>query len=379
MLHIWMPEASGIWHWTVGEYWQEASTLEQLLGDIHEFSGQDAVVFFPSRDVHLLQQSLPKAQYKKMGTEAAQYLLEEHMILPIDQAKVLQHFEGNDQLFLLGISQHRAETLRQALALLTIKMVALLPDFMILPCPRVNQTVIVQLADRILLRESEWMGQSIDDLNLYLDYQTEAGEYLVSGLSSDTLVQLQQRFGEEHVESFQYQLIAPKKPKLHPWNILPKVQTSTAMSGYVKACAAVLLAIVVVQFGYDALRWANSKKLANQTAQQAIEQYQSWFGRESRVTEQNIKSQFESHLRLNQNGNTQAFALLSQVGPLLMQHQIVAQQVKFESQQLSMQLKANSTESLQALTQQLKQQGLQAELGSVQAGSHEAIGQVHIQ
>lgn len=60
-------------------------------------------------------------------------------------------------------------------------------------------------------------------------------------------------------------------------------------SNYWKTCAAVVLAIIVVQFSYDLLRWVKLKKVADQTAEQAIEQYKYWFGPSSRVTEQNIK------------------------------------------------------------------------------------------
>ncbi len=151
-------------------------------------------------------------------------------------------------------------------------------------------------------------------------------------------------------------------------------------SNYWKACAAVVLAIIVVQFSYDLLRWVKLKKVADQTAEQAIEQYKYWFGSSSgRVTEQNIKGQFESHLRMSQQGDTQALSLLSRVGPILMQRQILAQQLNYDASILTMALKAKSADDLQALTQQLNQQGFKAELGNVQADGSGAIGVVKIQ
>lgn len=130
--------------------------------------------------------------------------------------------------------------------------------------------------------------------------------------------------------------------------------------------------------GYDALRWSKLKKVADQTSAQAIDQYKFWFGENSRVTEQNIKSQFESQLRMSQLGDTQALSLLSRVGPILMQKQIIAQQVNYDASTLAMSLKAKSADDLQGLTQQLNQQGFQAELGSVQADSIGAIGVVKV-
>ena len=72
-------------------------------------------------------------------------------------------------------------------------------------------------------------------------------------------------------------------------------------------------------------------------------------------------------------------SLLSRVGPVLMQQQIVANQVVYEANSLNMQLKANSAEALQTLTQQLNQQGFQVELGNIQPTMGGAIGMVKIQ
>ena len=77
MLYLWMPEANGVWQWSTGEFWNTADTLEQLIQDIQAHHGEEAVVFFPSRHVQILQQTLPKSQYKKMGNEGIKYLLEE--------------------------------------------------------------------------------------------------------------------------------------------------------------------------------------------------------------------------------------------------------------------------------------------------------------
>ena len=140
-----------------------------------------------------------------------------------------------------------------------------------------------------------------------------------------------------------------------------------------------LLAALMVQFIYDATRWYKYKKVADQTAVQAIDQYKYWFGQSSRVTEQNLKSQFESHVRLNKSANTQALQLLSRVGPVLMQNQIVANRINYDASVLNMELKANSAAALQTLTQQLNQQGFLVELGNIQPNGTGAIGLVKIQ
>jgi general secretion pathway protein L len=160
---------------------------------------------------------------------------------------------------------------------------------------------------------------------------------------------------------------------------LPKAKNiEVEWSGYWKAAACVLVAVISDQLVYEGLRWSKLKRVADQTTVQAIDQYKYWFGENSRVTEQNIKSQFESQLRMSQLGDTQALSLLSRVGPILMQKQIVAQQVSYDASVLAMSLKAKSADDLQGLTQQLNQQGFQAELGNVQADTVGAIGLVKI-
>lgn len=379
MLYLWMPEANGVWQWSTGESWSQASSLEQLIQDIQGYHGQEAIVFFPSRDVQMLQQSLSRPQYKKLGADGVKYLLEEFVVLPIDSMKILHHFQHPDQLIILGVANSTVETLQHALNLIPVKVVSLLPDFLVLPVPEVGKTIIANLSGRLLVRESEFMGNSVDDLALFLDYQTPGQSYKISNFTAEQMQSLEAMVTHERIESFHYEVPVLKKAQHHPFNILPKAKNSQGISGYWKACAAVLVAAVVVQFGYDATRWYKYKKVADQTALQAIDQYKYWFGQSSRVTEQNLKSQFESHVRLNKSANTQALQLLSRIGPVLMQNQIVANRINYDASILNMELKANSAAALQNLTQQLNQQGFKAELGNIQPNGAGAIGLVKIQ
>ncbi|MDN5511509.1 type II secretion system protein GspL [Acinetobacter sp.] len=379
MLYLWMPEANGVWQWSTGESWSQAASLEQLIQDTQGYHGQEAVVFFPSRDVQMLQQSLAKPQYKKLGADGVKYLLEEFVVLPIDSMKVLHHFQNPDQLVILGMAQSTVETLQHALNLIPVKVISLLPDFLILPVPEVGQTIIANLSGHLLVRESEFMGNSVDDLALFLDYQLQGQSYKISNFTAEQMQSLEAMVTHEQIETFDYAVPLLKKAQHHPFNVLPKAKNSTGVSGYWKACAAVLVAALVVQFGYDVTRWYKYKKVADQTALQAVDQYKYWFGQSSRVTEQNLKSQFESHVRLNKSANTQALQLLSRIGPVLMQNQIVANRVHYEASALNMELKANSSTVLQNLIQQLNQQGFKAELGNIQPNGAGVMGLVKIQ
>lgn len=378
MLYIWMPETNGTWYWSAGENWLQAHSLEQLIQDLQAHNGKEAVVYFPSRNAQVLQQPMTKAHYKQLGQEGVKYLLEEYVTLPIDHMKVVHHFQ-NDQLNVMGVAQSTIETWQHALSLLPIQIAAFLPDFLILPTPEKNQVVIVNLYDHLLIRESEWSGNSVDDLGLFLEFQTPETQYKLANLNSSELASVLAASNQDQYTEFSYQFQPLLKAKQHPFNVLPKSKNAEVQwSGYWKASALILFAVILVQLGYDALRWSKLKKVADQTAVQAVDQYKYWFGENSRVTEQNIKSQFESQLRMSQLGDTQALSLLSRVGPILMQKQIIAQQVNYDASTLAMSLKAKSADDLQGLTQQLNQQGFQAELGNVQADSVGAIGVVKV-
>ncbi|MDK8755707.1 type II secretion system protein GspL [Acinetobacter radioresistens] len=380
MLYLWMPEANGVWQWSNGDAWSESSSLEQLIQEIKIYQGEETVVFFPSRGLQLLQQQMSKSQYKQLGTEGVRYLLEEYVIQPIDQLKVLHYFQAaEERLTVMGVAQNSVETLLHSLNLLPLKVAALLPDFLVLPQPDPGETILANIHQRLLARENEFSGNSIDELGVYLEFIHPETRFRCSGLSPDQQIVLDAVTTQEQRQYFSYQFEPIKKPKQHPFNILPKAQKSEQFSGYWKACAAVFCAILIVQLSYDVLRWSTLKKLADQTAIQAIDQYQDWFGPNSRITEENIQSQFESQLRMSRSANTEALQILSRVGPILAQQQILAERVGYESSILSLDLKASSSEQLQALTQQLNQQGFKAELGNVQTQGAGVIGLVKVQ
>ncbi|NHB57088.1 general secretion pathway protein GspL [Acinetobacter sp. 194] len=380
MLYLWMPEADGVWQWSKGDRWIQAKSMEQLIQDITPYQGQDAVVFFPSREVQILQQTMTKTQYKQLGSDGIRYLLEEFVILPIDHMSVLSHFQAPDQVSVLGIAKNAVQTMQHALTLIPVKITALLPDFLILPKPEQKETIITQINGRLLARDHEFHGNSIDDLSLYLEIISRDQVFKYDGLSQEQSNQLFAVGTTETLKHYNYQFEAPAKPKQHPFNVLPKQKgESSQVAGYWKACAAVLVCLLLVQFSYDLLRWAKLKKLADQTAVIAIQQYKSWFNEPTPITEQNLKSQFQYKLDANRNGNTQALQLLSRVGPVLMQHQIIASRINYDASSLNMDLIAKSAQGLQTLVSQLNQQGFKAELGNIQTQDSNVLGSVKIQ
>lgn len=380
MLYLWMPEANGVWQWSKGENWIQATSLEQLIQDTKPYHGEEAVVFFPSRDVQIIQQNLSKAQYKQLGVDGLRYLLEEFVIMPIDQMKVLSHFQAPDHVSIMGISKNTLLTIQHALMLIPVKVVSVLPDFLILPSPETNQTVITNINGRTLARDGEFHGASVDDLALYLDITPQNQTYKYDGLTFEQSESLFAVATGEQLNNFNYQFVPVTKPKNHPFNVLPKSKSEeSSLNGYWKACAAVLIGFLVVQFSYDLLRWVKLKKVADATALVAITQYKTWFNEPMPITEQNLKSQFKYKLDASQSANTQALQLISRVGPILMQHQIIANRVNYDASVLTMDLVAQSADVLKSLISQLNQQGFKAELGNIQTQNSSVIGSVKIQ
>ena len=380
MLYLWMPEANGVWQWSRGDDWTKSSSLEQLIQDIKLYQGEEAVVFFPSREVQILQQNFNKTQYKQLGTDGLKYLLEEYVILPIDQMKVFSHFQQPDQVSVLGINQYAVTTMQHSLSLIPVKIVSLLPDFLILPVPELGQSILANINGQLLVRENEFLGNSIDDLGLYLDFADQDKTYKYSALTDEQAVSLFAVTTTDRREVFDYQFVEIKKPKQHPYNVLPKAkQENTGVSRYWQACAILLVALIVTQLSYDALRWFKLKKVADQTALIAVDQYKKWFPNEQRITEESVERQFKNKLALSQAANTQALQLLSRVGPILMQHQIIANRVNYDNAIVNMDLVAKSSDALQVLVKQLNEQGFKAELGSVQTQGSSVVGLVKIQ
>lgn len=380
MLYLWMPEANGDWYWSRGEQWMQATSLEHLTQELLLDQGAETIVFFPSREVQMLQQTLSKSQYKQLGPTGIRYLLEEYIISSIDQMKVFSQFQAPDQVTVLGISQHAVTTMQHSLSLLPLKIVALLPDYLMLPVPVANQVVLANLHGRLLLRESEYVGNSIDDLALFLEMTDHEQQILHSHLTDAQLDSLAAATTADHRESFDYVFVPNKRLKQHPFNVLPKQKDQTAKwSDYWKASAVIALVFVLAQFSYDTLRWVKLKKLGDQTAVLALDQYRSWFGESHSVNEQNFKVEFSKKLKQSQNANTQALQLLNRVGPILMQQKIIANRVVYDGTALSMELVGKSSDALQELVKQLNQQGFKAELGNIQTQGESVIGAVKIQ
>ncbi len=382
MLYLWMPEGQGQWLWQIDQgEWQQADSIDQLLQNVALlYQGKEAIVFFPSQSAQFYTQSLTRAQYKQLGTQGVQYLLEEYSIEPLDQLAIFHDYH-QDQLNMMAISRQQREMYQQSLTLLPWQIQALLPDFLTVPEPDAETVNIAQVFRHKVMRWSKFRGLRLDDVSvvglLAPEIKTVNFYHLEQKLEDLIRIQL----GEEiEYQQKTLQQLTLAKAKQHPFNALLKSRKQQRTGfNYWKACAALLCIALVSQVTYDTLRWWKYKQLSNQTAQLAVDQYQQWFPNETRVNEQNLRSQFSSKLRLNASADTQALQLISRVGPILQQANIQAQQVQYQNQALNLSLLAANSQVLNQLTEQFKQQGFNVELGAIRNQDSQVIGLIKVQ
>lgn len=378
MLYIWLPEQQQSWLWKMDDQpWQMATSIEQLIQMVQPlYSHQEAIVFFPAQMALYYQQDLPSQAYRALRQQGLAYLLEEYSIEPIEHLTVFHHYR-QQHIEMMAVGKSLIETLQHSLQLLPWKIQALLPDFLILPPPAADQANIAQIFDRQIIRTANYQGWTLEDVEL-LPTLTTAKTLNIYSVREEFAQDIAKYCAAQTIEQIS-SLPEPGNLKHHAFNILWVQKKSAAISKYWQACAAILLLAIAVQVIFDGLRWFKYRQLANHTAQLAITQYQQWFPQETRVSEQNLTALFKAKLRSNPTADMQALQLISRVGSVLQQSHLQAQQVQYQDRQLSLQLLAKNSNDLEKLTQQLKQQGLNVQLGSIQNQGSQVLGMVKVQ
>ncbi|MCH4248219.1 MAG: type II secretion system protein GspL [Acinetobacter populi] len=382
MLYLCMPEGQGQWLWQLDDgAWQIADSLEQLIQTIQAvYKASDCVVFFPSQSAQFFTQSLPRTQYKQLGQQGVAYLIEEYTIDPIDHLAIFHDFH-DDQVNFMAMSQVTRETYQKSLALLPWHVLALLPDFLLVPAPEKESCNIAQIFDRKLVRWSSYRGWYLDDVSLLAQLPVTVKIANLYQLDDDLTASVKAIMGDD----LDYRVLALDKInisrfKQHPFNALLKTKRKQNSGvNYWKACAAILCLAVIAQVTYDALQWWKYQTIANQTAQLAVDQYKQWFPNESRINEQNLSSSFKSKLRMNAAADRQVLQLISRVGPILQQANIPAERVTYQDNALNLSLLARNSDALTQLTEQFKQQGFAVELGAIRNQGSNVIGLMKVQ
>ena len=408
-----MPEGQAEWLWRLeNQQWHHASHLEQLLQESRAvYSGQDVTVYFPTQHAQYLTKPLSRQQFKKLGAQGVQYLIEDISIDSVEQLAIFYHYQAEDA-HLMAIAQPLRAAYQNSLALLPWTVRALLPDFLLLPVPQAGELIVAQIYDRRLLRWSAWRGwiwEQLDyigflDVDIAQSSEQRAIEtvhfYGVNeSLQQQIIAQLTQHAVQDVTQNVTQDTTEPApetvqmgiswhafatlpEPRLnlrHPFNILIKKPNANQQNPYWKACLVMLLLAVTTQAIYDTMRWWRYKKLANQTAELAVNQYKIWFPEESRVNENNLRSKFKAKLQANAVADKQALELISKMGAVMQQMNLSAQQVNYQNSELSMDVLAPNPTVINQLASQLKQQGLTVNIGNIQNQGTRIIGTVKVQ
>ncbi len=382
MLHLWMPEGDAAWRWRVsaGDNWQMAANWEALLQATANDVQKEAIVFFPTNKAQMMRQMMTRQQLRQIGAGGVRYLLEEFALVSVDQLAVFYQLDVSEHLNIMALPASLIEQYQHVMALGKWRIQAYLPDFLLVPAPAdlLEAQLIINQQQRTL-RTSDYMAYCADDLAILLDYMPELTHLNVWGdiepkdqQAIDALIDLKTTTHQWTDTSFP---LSDAQLIRHPYNVLPK--TRTVVSGYWRAAAAVLVVGLLIQMTYDSTRIWRYNKVADQVNAMAVQQYQSWFPEERRIV--NLRQQFEGHLQDDSSTDLSALTLISRVGPLLQQANMPASQVQYRDNTLELTVLASNLPALEALRSQFSEQGLKAELGSVNPANGQVSGLIRVQ
>lgn len=378
MLYLWMPDAEQHWRWSIGEQWQTAASLDELKDVVAVHQLKHATVFFSSLHVQHAQFQLQKAHFKQLGDQGVRYLIEDQLIESVDQVR-LSYVYANDKLSMMAINKSRLDMMQHSLGLVSWQIEALLPDYFILPIPKKDQVILKTWGGQYLLRQGEFQGASIDDLDVFCEFLSEEQQVVISEDDLNLYAALSERLGAERIVREPLPEVFVDKFKRHRYNLWQSASKEQSISPLWKACAAALCLAIAVQLINDGVRWYKLKQVSDQTAQLMIDQYKQWFGQGYRVTEQNIKSDFEARVRLSQSADLSSLSLLSRIGPVMTQQNVIAERIQFQDNILTIDLKAANASVLENMTKQLNQQGFKAQLGNIQTVGNQVLGWIKVQ
>ncbi len=373
MLYLWMPEGEQVWRWRTHGDWQAAANWSELLAATEHEQQKGVTVFFPTASTLMVRQPMQRAQVRQLGPNGLRYVLEEYSLSPVDQLDVRYQHSADEEVTLLGIPATTVSNTVSALALGPWKLIALLPDFLLLPVTPAVATLLLDGPTR-LLRLDSLMGMTADDLVIVLQRTKGIEQLQVLGEVSDADRDALDGSGIPW-QNASLSLLPPLQLANHPYNVLPQSR-QTGWRPYAKAACWVLMAALISQIVLDSVSALRYRQVAKATQAQAEQQFRNWFPEETRIV--NLKRQVESHLVTSSTADTDALTLLARVGPVLQQANLAASQVRYQNHQLELTIQAPGLPALESMRGALSDQGLTAELGSVSPEGSQVRGTVRV-
>lgn len=410
MLHVWLRAQHSplaVWHedsqhWQLVEGWQQ---LQDIYSRYKANSQKAICLYFPSTHMLQVDTELNSTQLKQLGSSGKQYLFEETSLTPVEQLAIRQMSHNNTH-HLYALAQTDIELWQQSAKLAGMNIVALLPDFLLLPLPEEGagqQITLYQDKETVLLRQSLYQGMAVSYLPLIFERFPHLSEVLIvpaiedtvydTGYVSDIIAtdiittdnELANRTEIENsiaAGSFtaitadmiaEHQLllitlVTTPKPldnaERHALNFFVKSMDSQ-LSPYLRVAMMVALSALVLQMATDAVQWYQYNEATTATKTEIATQYQSWFPNEPLSTRTKLQVQLEPKLRSDSQAPASHMAVLSRISPLIKQSSLKAQALVMQPSALSFTLIAPDRGSLDQFTATLVAQGLTAKLEQV--------------
>ncbi|GAF52192.1 LOW QUALITY PROTEIN: general secretion pathway protein L [Psychrobacter sp. JCM 18900] len=403
MLHVWLRAQHSplaVWHedvqqWQMVDGWQQ---LQTIYGNYKSSSPKALCLYFPSSHALQVDTALNAAQLKQLGNSGKQYLFEETSLTPIEQLNIRQ-LSHADTTQLYALAQNDIESCQQSAQLAGMNIVALLPDFLLLPPPEEGagqQVILYQDSQTMLLRQSLRQGMAVSYLPLMFERFPHLSEVMVqpsieasieasvdsldSSSPTNLVAQTKALIADHHLLLTTLPTV-PKpidNPERHALNFFMK-STDSQLSPYLRVAMMVALSALVLQMATDGVQWYkyNEATAAIKTAIAA--QYQSWFADEPLSTRTKLQVQLQPKLRSDSQAPASHVAALSRISPLIKQSSLHAQSLVMQPSALSFTLIAPDRGSLDKFTSTLVAQGLNAKLAQVNSNDQgQFSGQVTV-
>ena len=404
MIHIWLPTqhaALRLWQqttqtWQTADNWQTLATLANL--QTTQSAKLQACLYFPSVSLLTIQPTLSASQLNTLGDTGRRYLFEDISIGSVEDLQVkIQPTVSNSELpALFGLHAADIHSWINAASLAGIEIVALLPDFLLLPTidtrmdtrmdtsiatstnAKATETrattsaVYYQDADTQLLKLHTYHGMAVSFLPLVLTKLPMLETLYLTGFHDETVAQQLASMPNLSIESSELLPTPIKDPVRHFFNFAT-IKGKTTLAPYAKVISLVTVCALLTAFVVDALRWYYYNQAQKQASTLLAQQYAQWFPNEPLSSKLTLQRQLSGKLTTQQSATPNVLQTLSSIQPVLQQYQLTAKQLSFQNNHLQLQLLSSSTDSLNKAVNDMVNKGIKAKLGSVDAAMPAAM------
>ena len=394
MIHIWLPTqhaALRLWQQTT-QTWQTADDCQTLatLANLQttQSAKLQACLYFPSVSLLTIQPTLSASQLNALGDTGRRYLFEDISIGSVEDLQVkIQPTATNSELpALFGLHAADIHSWINAASLAGIEIIALLPDFLLLPTidTRIDTSIATstntkatetrattsavyyQDADTQLLKLHTYHGMAVSFLPLVLTKLPMLETLYLTGFHDETVAQQLASMPNLSIASSELLPTPIKDPVRHFFNFAT-IKGKTTLAPYAKVIALVSVCALLTAFAVDALRWYYYNQAQKQASTLLAQQYAQWFPNEPLSSKLTLQRQLSGKLTTQQSATPNVLQTLSSIQPVLQQYQLTAKQLSFQNNHLQLQLLSSSTDSLNKAVNDMVNKGIKAKLGSVDA------------